>query len=311
MNNNKPRLSLDEQIQHLKEKGILFNIMDEDSAKQYLKYNNNYYKLTSFRKNYDKHPGGKNKGQYIKLEFAYLVDMSIIDMRLRYRIVEMALDIEHHTKLQLLRKIDEYDEDGYQIVKDYIDSLDDRQKNHFESEINRNRRSIYCRNIIEKYGGNYPVWAFLEIISFGKLVGFYRYCANRFSDKEMKDDYYRLLTCKKIRNGAAHSNCILNDLRPHTAEHHTNKEITKELIHIPHMNSNFRKNKMSNTRIQQIITLLYMHKKIVRSEGIALYESGELKKLIRRIDRNSNYYKTNKLIQETFRFFEMVVDSWF
>ena len=311
MENNKPRLSLDEQIQHLKDKGILFNIMDEESAKQYLKYNNNYYKLTSFRKNYDKHPGGKNKGQYIKLEFAYLVDMSIIDMRLRYRIVEMALDIEDHTKLQLLRKIDEYDEDGYQIVKDYIDSLDDRQKNHFESEINRNRRSIYCRNIIEKYGGNYPVWAFLEIISFGKLVGFYRYCANRFSDKEMKDDYYRLLTCKKIRNGAAHSNCILNDLRPHTAEHHTNKEITKELIHIPHMNSNFRKNKMSNTRIQQIITLLYMHKKIVRSEGIALYESGKLKKLIRRIDRNSNYYKTNKLIQETFRFFEMVVDSWF
>ncbi len=55
MENNKPRLSIDEQIQHLKDKGILFNIMDEDSAKQYLKYNNNYYKLTSFRKNYDKH----------------------------------------------------------------------------------------------------------------------------------------------------------------------------------------------------------------------------------------------------------------
>ena len=54
MENDKPRLSLDEQIQHLKDKGILFNIMDEESAKQYLKYNNNYYKLTSFRKNYDK-----------------------------------------------------------------------------------------------------------------------------------------------------------------------------------------------------------------------------------------------------------------
>lgn len=50
--------------------------------------------------------------------------MSIIDMRLRYRIVEMALDIEHHMKLQLLRKIDEYDEDGYQVVKEYIDSLE-------------------------------------------------------------------------------------------------------------------------------------------------------------------------------------------
>ena len=311
MENDKPRLSLDEQIQHLKDKGILFNIMDEESAKQYLKYNNNYYKLTSFRKNYDKHPGGENKGKYIRLEFAYLVDMSIIDMRLRYRIVEMALDIEHHTKLQLLRKIDEYDEDGYQVVKDYIDSLDDRHKKNFLSEINRNKRSIYCRDIIEKYEGNYPVWAFIEIVSFGELVGFYHYCAKRYSDKEMIDDYYRLLTCKKIRNGAAHSNCILNDLRPHTAEHHTNKEIIKELISIPHMNSNFRKNKMSNVRIQQIVTLLYMHKKTVRSEGVALYESRELKKLMRRIDRNPNYYKTNKLVQGTFKFLELEVDSWF
>ena len=132
MENDKPRLSLDEQIQHLKDKGILFNIMDEDFAKQYLRYNN-YYKLTSFRKNYDKHPGGENEGKYINLEFAYLVDMSIIDMRLRYRVVEMALDIEHHTKLQLLRKMDEYDEDGYQIVKDYIGSLDDRQNEYSDT----------------------------------------------------------------------------------------------------------------------------------------------------------------------------------
>lgn len=50
--------------------------------------------------------------------------MSIIDMRLCYRIVEMALDIEHHTKLQLLRKIDEYDGDGYQVAKEYIDTLE-------------------------------------------------------------------------------------------------------------------------------------------------------------------------------------------
>lgn len=291
MENDKPRLSLDEQIQHLKGKGILFNIIDEGSAKQYLKYNNNYYKLTSFRKNYDRHPGGENKGKYIRLEFTYLVDMSIIDMRLRYRIVEMALDIEHHMKLQLLRKMMSMMRMVIKLSKIILIHWTIGIIKFF-SEINRNKRSIYCRDIIEKYEGNYPVWAFIEIVSFGELVGFYHYCAKRYSDKEMVDDYYRLLTCKKIRNGAAHSNSILNDLRPHTAEHHTNKEIIKELVCVPDMNSNFRKNKMSNARIQQIITLLYMHKKIVRSEGVALYESGELKKLMRRIDRNSNYYKT-------------------
>ena len=54
-----------------------------------------------------------------------------------------------------------------------------------------------------------------------------------------------------------------------------------------------------------------MHKKIVRSEGVALYESGELKKLMRRIDRNFNYYKTNKLVQRTFEFLGLVVGNWF
>ena len=57
----------------------------------------------------------------------------------------MALDIEHHTKIQLLRKIDEYDEDGYQIVKDYIDSLDEKYRNYLFNELNRNERKCILR----------------------------------------------------------------------------------------------------------------------------------------------------------------------
>ena len=114
----KPKLSLEGQIEHLKKKGVLFNIMNEESAKEYLTQHNNYFK----------HPDGENKGKYINLEFAYLVDLAVIDMRLRYRIVHMALDIEHHTKLQLLRMMDKFNEDGYQIVQDYMDSLSEVQR---------------------------------------------------------------------------------------------------------------------------------------------------------------------------------------
>ena len=52
MNIVKPKLSVDEQIEHLKSKGVLFNIMDEEKAKDYLKRHNNYFKLTAYRKNY-------------------------------------------------------------------------------------------------------------------------------------------------------------------------------------------------------------------------------------------------------------------
>lgn len=307
----KPKLSLDGQIEHLKEKGVLFNIMDEAEARDYLGQHNNYFKLTAYRKNYDKHPAGENKDKYINLEFAYLVDIAVIDMQLRYRIVHMALDLEHHTKLQLLRKMDEYNEDGYQVVQDYIDSLDEKQRKIFDSEINRNKGNIYCGDIIAKYEGAFPVWAFIEIVSFGRLVAFYGFCADRFSDKSMKDTFYRLLTCKEIRNASAHSNCILNNLKAKTAAHSTNAAVTLELMKIKGMNTNFRKNRMSNARIQQVVTLLYTHKDMVESEGIKRSESEDLKKIMERVDKNYDYYNTNPMIKGTFDFLKLVVDSWF
>lgn len=307
----KPKLSLDGQIEHLKEKGVLFNIMDEAEARDYLGQHNNYFKLTAYRKNYDKHPAGENKDKYINLEFAYLVDIAVIDMQLRYRIVHMALDLEHHTKLQLLRKMDEYNEDGYQVVQDYIDSLDEKQRKIFDSEINRNKGNIYCGDIIAKYEGAFPVWAFIEIVPFGRLVAFYGFCADRFSDKSMKDTFYRLLTCKEIRNASAHSNCILNNLKAKTAAHSTNAAVTLELMKIKGMNTNFRKNRMSNARIQQVVTLLYTHKDMVESEGIKRSESEDLKKIMERVDKNYDYYNTNPMIKGTFDFLKLVVDSWF
>mgnify|MGYP000279018158 CR=1 FL=1 len=38
----KPKLSLEGQIEHLKKKGVLFNIMNEESAKE---MKNNFYRL--------------------------------------------------------------------------------------------------------------------------------------------------------------------------------------------------------------------------------------------------------------------------
>lgn len=307
----KPILDLDGQVKHLKDKGVRFDIMDEDAAKEYLLEHNNYFKLTAYRKNYPKHPDGKNKDRYINLDFAYLVDLAIIDMKFRYRIVHMALDIEHHTKLQLLRKAEENCEDGYQIVQDYIDSLNEKQKKIFDSEINRNKGNIYCGNIIDKYDGAYPVWAFIEVIPFGRLVAFYGFCADRFSDKKMKNNFYRLLTCKEIRNASAHSNCILNDLRARTAAHDTNADVTKALMEIEGMSKNFRKNRMSNARIQQVVTLLFMHKTVVISRGIKTSESEELHKVMTRIYKHIDYYKGNPEVKNTFDFLKMVVDSWF
>lgn len=308
---DKPYLTIEKQIEHLKEKGVTFALYDEEKAKDYLLNHNNYFKLTAYRKNYNKHPDGPQKDKYINLDFAFLVDLAVIDMHLRYRIVHLALDIEHQAKLKLLRKTEEKAEDGYTIVSDYVSSLSETQKPKFESEINRNKGNVYCGNIIAKYNGKYPIWAFLEIIPFGRLVSFYNFCADRFADPEMKDDYFRLLTCKEIRNASAHSNCIINDLHSGTALHKTNSSVTASLVKIPKMKPEFRKRRMSNARVQQIVTLFYTHKTMVNSIGVNQEEGKLLRELINRMFRNTSFYDDNPTIKGTFDFLKMVVDNWF
>jgi hypothetical protein len=84
----KNKLTIDEQIKDLKEKGVVFNIMNEDDAKKFLRYNNYYFKLKSYASNYPINP--KN-GKYVNLEFAYLVELSKIDMYLRKIILDIQL----------------------------------------------------------------------------------------------------------------------------------------------------------------------------------------------------------------------------
>ncbi len=50
----KPKLNYEEQIKKLKSLGILFNEINENKAKEILKNNTYFFKLSSFRKTYVK-----------------------------------------------------------------------------------------------------------------------------------------------------------------------------------------------------------------------------------------------------------------
>lgn len=307
----KQMLKIEEQLDHLKNKGIKFESTSVEEAKEYLQKNNNFYKLMAYRKNFAKHPDGEDKGKYIDLNFFQLKDLSIIDMRLRYLFLHLALDIEHYAKMKLISRVENSNNDGYTIVSHFIDGLDEKQKEIFQKEIQRNKSNTYCGSIVEKYDGKYPIWVFVEIIPFGQLVSFYKFCAEFFDDKYMRDDYYRLLTCKEIRNASAHSNCIINDLKPDTANHRTNDAVSREIMKIGKISKSMRTRKMSNARMQQIITLLYTHVTFVTSKGIHKHESIELNKLVERMFLNIEIYNNNETIKTSLEFMKIVVDNWF
>ena len=82
-------------------------------------------------------------------------------------------------------------------------------------------------------------------------------------------------------------------------------------MRINKMSKNLRRNRMSNARIQQIVTLLFTYNDMVKSDGIRQFQGVELRKFIERVDKNLDYYETNAMIKSTFYFLKLVVDSWF
>lgn len=308
---NRPQLTVQEQIEHLKNKGVKFDLCSEEDALEYLKNNNNYFKLRSYRKNFDKYEKGEQKNKYINLDFAMLKDLAIIDMRFRYMLILLSFDIEHFEKVNLLNFVSESSDDGYNIVEEYLNSLDSDQRNSLETELVRNGKSDYCKGIFEKYNDKYPIWAFVEIISFGRFIEFLKFCAEFLDNDKLKKDVYLLIDVKRLRNASAHNNCIINDLRPnkectHKANYRVMAAINKEIC-----TKDVKKQHMSNPAIRDIVTLFYAHCKIVTSKGVLNAQHEKINEVIERCFKHSDYYTKNDLIQNSFNFLKKVVDKFY
>lgn len=231
--------------------------------------------------------------------------------------MHMALDIEHFAKVRLIKSIEQHEEDGYQIVQDYMDELKKRDEErltashiHLVNEIMRNMNNPYCGGIIEKYCGEFPVWAFVEIVPLGSLINFYGFCADRLGDKKLKDEFYLLTTVKELRNAAAHSNCILYDMgakdRKYDLRYCVAQALPNELI-----SKSTRDTKMENERMRQLVTLLYTHARLVSSNGVHEHQKEVLYALVERMYTNAEIYESNDLIMSNFEFFMKVVDFFF
>ena len=313
---HRSKLTYPEQINHLKKKGITFIGINEAEAITYLKENNNFFKLLAYRKNFDKDITGS---KYLNLDFAYLVDLAILDMYLREIIVQMALNIEHFAKVKLMKHItDNPNEDGYTIVSDYINNLPENNRIHLMQELNKNSRSPYCREAYLKYKDDLPVWVFLEIITFGSFISFYKNSIERpsfqFTRQESnryKDNFYLMLTVKYIRNAAAHNNCILNDLKTKSREvrKKANWGMTRAMSNAD-ISTVIIDRKLANERVQQIITCLWAHKQIVNSKGINDRTARQLHQWVERVQRDYDY-SFNSILTTTLNLLSNLIDKWF
>lgn len=161
-----------------------------------------------------------------------------------------------------------------------------------------------------KYDGEYPIWVFVEIIPFGRLTKFYRFVAEKMQDRKMIKESYMLLDVRELRNACVHNNCIINDLRSNTSKYKVNYEIISEMSKIG-ISKRVRDNKLSNVRLKQLTTLLYLNRNIVTSEGVLNYQTKMLHELKDRILYHIDYYDTNELVQTSLEFLNKIIDKWY
>lgn len=146
--------------------------------------------------------------------------------------------------------------------------FDQESRGHsIEKDLKQGEKSAYIGSLIRsRPERDFPVWEFVEVISFGRFVHFFRFCANRFGGKKMTGYFYMLQSVKALKNACAHNSCILNDLKGGTAQRAVSYDVARALSKIG-IGDEVRKTKLSNERLGQIATTLYLHQLICSSGG--------------------------------------------
>lgn len=294
------KLSIPGQIDHMKSKGIMFEKMSEADAKRFLENSNYYFKLKAYCKNYSKNADGK----YTGLDFAYLVDLSTIDLHLRKFIIKVSLDVEHFLKVKLLRDfLRDGNEDGYSIVNSFFAMYPDVKK-----EVIEKGKSSYCADMIEHYKEDFAIWNIVEVLSFGHFALLYDWFYTQHPSRDSLTNM--LLPIKSLRNAAAHNNCLINKMvPPYNIKIEPNKLVNNFVSQIPGVSGKTRQKKMVNPVIHDFVVLLYTFNKVVTSTKTRQKTYDELKELFdMRIPRHREYYYDNAVLVSSYEFTKKIID---
>ena len=303
----KQKLSVDEQIEHMKVKGIKFNIVSEDEAKDFISNHTYYFKVRSYAKNYDKYQYGENKGKYINLEFAYIQELSRIDAELRYFIIRACLDMEHFLKVLLLQDFAGSSEDGYSIVEKYLTAYPGAK-----DKINARKQNAVCFDLLEKYENNFAIWNIVEVLSFGDFINLYKIFYDEYPELPGEVFSNKIFPIKLLRNAAAHNSCLINSLaKPYSIEIKRNQPIQNAIGKINGISRTERSKKMKNPVIHDFVLLIYLYDQIIPLQKYRKERFGELNDLFsNRMLEHKDFFKKNDVITSTYRFLKKIVDYY-
>lgn len=171
-----PPMTIDEQVENLKSIGLIVD--DEEYAKKILN-DISYFRLV---KAYSLNLKPKNGNYNEQTTFEQIVELYLFNANFRQIIFPEIEKIEINVRCRIANYFaEQYGVLGYLDVNNFAkDEYHVEFLNDIEEEIRRNSKAPFVRNFRENYkGGNLPIYALVEVFSFGTLSKFYKNMQNR------------------------------------------------------------------------------------------------------------------------------------
>ena len=215
MKYSKPPLTIENQIELLKERGLC--ISDEDRASRYLK-NISYYHLSAYFKFY------QNSEDIFEdeVDFEDVLNLYIFDKKLRLLLMDILERIEKSFKCHLAYELAIRNNDAHWILDKDLFINQGRYNQIVASSLNKDvKKSIEL--CVQHYYRTYetpiypPVWIVMEILAFGSCVFIFRQLKAKWQ-KVVSRDYLTgekffinwIHGLSKIRNICAHHSRLWN-----------------------------------------------------------------------------------------------------
>lgn len=308
----KPKLEPEGQVAFLRGKGVAFERMGEADAMRYLSRESYLFSAYAYRTLFPRRVGGAHDGEYANLDFRDLVDLERLDRDLRAALLPLALDAEHLAKARVLDEVARRpDEDGHSIVRDYMASLSPAERSRREAEVSRLRRDEYSGDLQRHYAAETPVWVLLELSSFGTVADVYRFCADRWDDRPMLREHYFLRSAKGVRNACAHSSAIINGFGSSGHEARPAPDALTVALRNAGFSKRSRSSRMRNPRLQQIASLLLLHRRMAEGTALADEASARLRPLADDVRSVLSVTRPDAAAEASMEFLAKLVDRWF
>ncbi len=173
---HQPPMTIDEQIENLKRIGLAVN--DEEYAKKILN-DISYFRLI---KAYSLNLKPKNGVYDGTITFEHIVDLYLFNARLRQLIFPEIEKVEINVRCRVAN----YFAEKYGVLE-YLEACNFIEKRYHdvflkdvEEELQRNAKAPFVQNFRQNYeGGQLPIYALVEVFSFGTLSKFYKNMLNK------------------------------------------------------------------------------------------------------------------------------------